>query len=156
MALSIPADFNTWPKQEQINHYLKAGLKIHPCYGPKATKCTSPGKQPRWKITQRLSAKPEEILEHFKHHPDDNVGMVPTGGHIALDIDAQQQAPRGAAESFRLLFPKLFERPYVPCTRGFHIHLLASAIPQNQGKIDVPDYLPGVNLEVHVGTGAPA
>jgi hypothetical protein len=157
--LIIPDGFNAWPKEPKIEHYYAAGVCPHPCYGP-SDKCSHPGKQPRWEIERRLTASLGEVMDHFRLHPNDNVGIVPTGGHIVLDLDLvkeyKERGDRSPLEAWRVLYPKLFEQPYVPCDRGFHNPLFCTAIPQGQGKIEVHGILPGLNLEVHVGTGNPA
>jgi hypothetical protein len=153
--LTIPEGFNNWPRLDQIGYYLDQGLIIHSCHGPKE-KCQSPGKKPRWDIPQRLAASKLEVLAHFKRHPKDNVGMVPTGGNIQLDIDAHDRTAKEPLAAYQALYPKLFEGPYVLCDRGLHVPFFATEIPQGQKKIVVENYLPGLNLEIHVGIGAPA
>jgi hypothetical protein len=151
----IPEGFNDWKRLDQISYYLDTGLIIHPCYGPKE-KCPSPGKRPRWEIPQRLAASKLEVLTHFKRHPTDNVGMVPTDGNIHLDLDADPPEAKEPLDAYRLLYPELFKGPYVLCNRGFHIPLFATEIPPDQKKIVVANYLPGLNLEIHLGIEAPA
>jgi DNA polymerase-1 len=152
--LTIPEGFNGWGRLTQIEYYLEQHLVIHPCYGPKA-KCGSPGKQPRWQVQQRLAASKLEVLDHFKRHPDDNIGMVPTGNHVVLDPDLNKELKaRGdlrPLEDWHALHPKLFEHLHAICDRGPHHHVLCSGIPAGQGKINVPNYLPGLSLEIFVG-----
>jgi hypothetical protein len=149
--LVIPEGFNDWPRLEQIEHYLKAGLKIHPCYGPHE-ECNDPGKQPRWTIEQRLTVTPDQVMNHFRYHPNDNVGMVPYNGHASLDLDSIDRLDKNPMAAFRILYPKLYDRrPFVLADRGDHVPLFVPDVPIGVGKIEKPGLIPGLNLEIFLG-----
>jgi hypothetical protein len=152
--LLLPTDFESGNRLEQITYLLDLSVRLHPCYGPTA-KCTSPGKQPRWKEEGRLSASRLEILNHFKRYPDDNIGLIPVGGHVVLDPDLNKKLKESGnlqpLEDWKLLFTRLFEWLHALSWRGFHHHLFLSEIPADQGKISIPNYLPGLSLEIFIG-----
>jgi DNA polymerase-1 len=150
----LPDGFESGSRIEQITYLLDLAAVLHPCYGPKS-KCVSPGKQPRWPEAGRLSASRLERLEHFKSHPNDNVGLVPLGDQAALDPDLDKKLKATGnlqpLEDWRLLYARLFEYLHVFSWRGFHHHLLCTDIPVGQGKISVPNYLPGLSLDIFIG-----
>jgi DNA polymerase I-like protein with 3'-5' exonuclease and polymerase domains len=153
-AFVIPDGFDKGNRLDQITYLLDQHAKIHPCYGPK-DKCTNPGKQPRWPVEERLNAPRLKILNHFKTHPNDNVGLVPVDGHIAFDPDLakefKERGDLGPLDAWKLLCAWFFEFLHALTDRGFHHHAFCPDVPANQGKISVPNYLPGIHLEVLVG-----
>ena len=86
-ALIIPPDFNSWPREKQIRHYLDLGLRIQPLYPYDDTTVKHPGKQPRLTTEQRLAWTSKQLIEHFRSHPTDNIGMIPMTPNIAIDLD---------------------------------------------------------------------
>ena len=150
----LPPGFNGLPRLEQIRCYQQNGLLVHPCYGPHATECSHPGKQPRWTVLQRLNASAQERLEAFVTDGGvDNVGIVPRSPHITIDVDDHNGDGRGLA-AFELMHPKLFgDVLRVRTPEGFHFHFCCEDIPADQEKITIEDYLPGVNVEIFVGDG---
>jgi hypothetical protein len=146
----LPPDFTSLSRLEQIQVYLDAGFLVHPCYGPRE-RVTKPGKQPRWKVPQRLSTPLQERLEAFRTNPSDNVGVVPRAPHVILDVDAKEN--RDALTAFEQLHPKLYgDTLRVGSHNGLHIHLFCPDVPPNQRKITIENYLPGLSVEILSGT----
>jgi DNA polymerase-1 len=147
--LVIPWNFNCWPKEKQIQHYLAIGWRIQPVYPPlhpKSELVTSPGKQPRFSLEKRLAMTPEEILAHFHNYPDDNVGLIPSIPNIGIDLDDKGD---GSSLTFFLSrYPLLNDGPRVRSPQGPHLHPICHDLPSGIKKITTLDLVPGLNAEL--------
>jgi hypothetical protein len=83
--LTIPSGFNDWSRGDQIRHYLSAGLRLQPVYGPNAA-TKDPGKAPRLTLEQRLALTNEAVLGWFQNGTEDNLGQIPNKPHVAIDL----------------------------------------------------------------------
>jgi DNA polymerase-1 len=147
--LVIPLDFNSWPKEKQIRHYLDIGWHIQPVYPPDhpiAGKVTSPGKQPRLTLEQRLQWTPDDVIKHFREHPTDNVGLIPMAPHIAIDLD--DGGDGGSLKFFESKFPELFAHPKTISRRGPHLHGYCSDVPDGIGNPKRPNFIPDLSAEL--------
>jgi hypothetical protein len=146
----IPQNINQLSLEEHLLLYARLGLRIQPCYAWDAD-CIDPGKQPKWTLEHRLRASPSEIIRHFREHPTDNLGLVPSIPNIGLDMDDPDPAA-GGIRKVRTLIPEFFNYPFVRAKRGPHFHLVCADAPAGLTKLSVTNFKgTGVNIELFVG-----
>jgi hypothetical protein len=143
--LTIPAGFNDWPRQDQIQHYLAAAWRLQPVYGPKAQGVDSPGKRPRLTLEQRLALTNEDLRKWFNNGTTDNLGQIPDKPHVVVDLD-DKSAGR-SLEAFFVIYPELGNLPRVRTNRGAHLHIFCPDVPSGVKKCVSENLLPGLNAE---------
>ena len=134
-ALKIPADINERSRFEQALLFRNQGCIIHPLYGPQ-TEGDSPGKRPKLRMQERTRITDEQFFEHFGNGSGDNIGMVPSGGHVVVDLDSKFD--QGATVlAFLQQHPILQSVPQERTAGGAHLHFIIENLPTfyHEGKI---------------------
>jgi DNA polymerase I-like protein with 3'-5' exonuclease and polymerase domains len=152
---AIPDNFNDLARMEQIRAMLKHGMLLHPCVPADAEGCIDPGKSPKWSVERRLKSPPEERFAAFQGLGSrDNVGLVPRVPNVLLDVDDHSDPNHQGLRVFEVRHPEFYGNTLRhPTGDGIHIQLHCEDVPEDQGKVEILNYLGCVNVEIFIGDG---
>jgi DNA polymerase I-like protein with 3'-5' exonuclease and polymerase domains len=152
---AVQGNFNNLPRLEQIRVMLRHGMLLHPCVPPDAKGCIDAGKTPKWSVERRLKSPPEERFAAFQGPGSrDNVGLVPRAPNVLLDVDDHSDPNHHGLRVFEVRHPEFYgDTLRHPTGDGIHVQLHCEDVPEGQEKIEIPNYLGCVNVEIFVGDG---